>query len=214
MPVKSGDMPSLIVENSKFINNLAFCGAAIYAGAGKTDFSINNCTFIGNTADGVASTGSTSAGGAISLNRDATGTITNSKFIDNVAIVGGAVDVSATRNSVDVSIDECYFENNVATGSSDGEGLGGAIRVSSKSVSSDKLVVKVENSNFTNNVADSGSAIYNDGTLDLSGNIILSDDVGIVNNKGTIASTINVVVLDGTTYTASGNIKLNMTMVT
>ena len=189
---------SLIVENSEFVNNLAYAGGAIYVGAGKTEFAINNCTFVGNNATGIGSYGYTSAGGAVSINRDADGTIVDSKFYNNSATVGGAVDVSATKNSVKVTIDNCDFENNTATGSPTRDAVGGAIRIHSKSLSADKLDVTVTNSNFTDNVAGTGSAIYNNGTLSLSGNKVFSDKAEIVNGeKGTIPSTINVVVLDG-----------------
>ena len=61
---------SLIVENSEFVNNLAYAGGAIYVGAGKTEFAINNCIFVGNNATGIGSYGYTSAGGAVSINRE------------------------------------------------------------------------------------------------------------------------------------------------
>ena len=195
---------SLIVENSEFVNNLAYAGGAIYVGAGKTEFAINNCIFVGNNATGIGSYGYTSAGGAVSINRDADGTIVDSKFYNNSATVGGAVDVSATKNSVKVTIDNCDFENNTATGSPTREAVGGAIRIHSNSLSADKLDVTVTNSNFTDNVAGTGSAIYNNGTLSLSGNKVFSDKAEIVNGeKGTIPSTINVVVLDGEVKTIS-----------
>ena len=193
---------SLTVENSKFVNNLAYCGAAISINAdgnGKTGYSIKNCTFIGNNATGIGSVGYSSAGGAISVARDSEGTIVDSKFYNNSATVGGAVDVSATRNGVKVTIDNCDFKNNTATGSPTRDAVGGAIRINpGSSVSGDKLDVTVKNSNFTDNVAGNGSAIYNDGLLSLSGNKVFSDEAEIVSGeKGTISSAINVVVLDG-----------------
>ena len=204
VPADGSTHVSVIVENSEFINNLAYAGGAIYAGTGSTELKVKNCTFIGNNATGIGSYGYTSAGGAICLARDADATITDSKFINNTATVGGAVDVSATRNSVAASIDNCYFENNVATGSPTRDAVGGAIRIASNAVSSDKLVVSVENSNFTNNVApDGGSAIYNGGTLSLSGNKVFS-------NKAEIESTGTITSLEYATFLGNSTIPAEM----
>ncbi|WP_405265534.1 beta strand repeat-containing protein [Methanobrevibacter sp.] len=204
VPADGSTHVSVIVENSEFINNLAYAGGAIYAGTGSTELKVKNCTFIGNNATGIGSYGYTSAGGAICLARDADATITDSKFINNTATVGGAVDVSATRNSVAASIDNCYFENNVATGSPTRDAVGGAIRIASNAVSSDKLVVSVENSNFTNNVApDGGSSIYNGGTLSLSGNKVFS-------NKAEIESTGTITSLEYATFLGNSTIPAEM----
>ena len=185
---------SLTVENSEFVNNLAYCGAAISInadGTGTTTYSIKNCTFIGNNATGVGSTGSTSAGGAISIARDSEGTITDSKFYNNTATQGGAIDVSATRSSSKVTIDNCDFENNTAIA-----GDGGAVRISK-----DNLEVAVKNSNFTNNDATgAGAAIYNNGVLELSGNTIGTTSADIYNWAGSIESEVKSTILANTTY--------------
>ncbi|ADC47940.1 adhesin-like protein [Methanobrevibacter ruminantium M1] len=176
---------SLTVENCEFINNLAYCGAGISINAdgnGKTTYSIKNSTFIGNNATGVGSTGSTSAGGAISIARDSEGTITDSKFYNNTATTGGAIDVSATRSSSKVTIDNCDFENNTATA-----GDGGAVRISKNN-----LEVAVKNSNFTNNDATGdGAAIYNNGVLTLEGNKVTSGETEIyVGPNGSVVNSI------------------------
>jgi hypothetical protein len=85
--------------------------------------------------------------------------------------MAGAIDVSASKNSLKVSIDNCEFINNTATDTA-GAAIGGAIRIGGRA-SGDNMVVSVENSNFINNAAaDGGSAIYNDGTLALSKNTV------------------------------------------
>ena len=187
VPVPSSAEVSLIVENSEFVNNLAYCGAAIYVGSGSVEFAIDNCTFIGNNATGIGSYGYTSAGGAICIARGAHGTIEDSKFINNTATVGGAIDVSATMNpeSVNVVIDNCTFENNTAVGSPLRIAAGGAIRLNTAGTT-----VTVMNSNFTNNKGDNGSAIYNVATLTLSNNKVFSDEAEI-ENIGKIYSLVN-----------------------
>jgi predicted outer membrane repeat protein len=203
---------SLIVENSEFINNLAYCGAAIYAGSDLSTFamfSVNNCTFIGNNATGIGSIGYTSAGGAIALTKNSQGNITNSKFINNTATVGGAIDVSTTGNPENniVKVDGCTFENNTAVGSIVRDKLGGAIRLGTKD-----MTITVMNSNFINNNADNGSAIYNNADLTLSNNTV-TGGCGIYNN-GTLDSQISSTVLGNKTITVyyGDEIKLNSTL--
>ncbi len=204
-PILGATKASLTVENSDFVNNLAYCGAAIYIAADKGEesyFSIDNCTFIGNNATGIGSYGYTSAGGAIVIVDIAEGTIKNSKFYNNTATVGGAVDISSNNNAnnvIDVEIDNCDFENNTAVGSPKREAVGGAIRTNTKYATGDILNLTVNNSNFTNNkAAAGGSAIYSNGTLTLSGNNVTSGNAEIeVGAKGFITSTIKVTILDG-----------------
>ena len=208
---KGGAAASLTVENCEFVNNLAYAGAGIYAS--DSTLIVKKSTFIGNNATGIGSYGYTSAGGAISFVGGVDANITDSRFINNTATVGGAVDVSGNR-PVTLSVDACTFENNTAVGSPKREAVGGAIRVNSK-LSSDKLNVNVENSNFTNNVASvGGSAIYNNGTLELSGNKITGEGAGIYNGeKGAITSEYTAIILaNNTVNTTTGSYVLNATL--
>lgn len=76
---------TLIVKNSKFVNNHAAHGGAIYAMNANSFLIVDNCTFENNRASGYE----TSRGGAISAHR---GNITHSKFINNYAPgKGGAI---------------------------------------------------------------------------------------------------------------------------
>ena len=209
VPIKSlgSTSVSLTVENSEFVNNLAYNGAGINVnadGSGHTIYLINNCTFIGNNATGIGSPGTPSSGGAVFIARDTEGTVTGSRFYNNTATLGGAISISAAKNSLKATVDNCVFENNTAVGSVDSEAIGGAIRIGGKGAS-DNMVVTVENSNFTNNVAaDGGSAVYNAGNLTLSGNNVTSGKSEIkVDATGTITSTIKVTILDGEVKTIS-----------
>ena len=112
---------------------------------------------------------------------------------------GGAVYVNEGSG---LDADYVTFENNVA------EYLGGALYCEG--------VVSVSNSNFTGNVADKGSAIYNDGTLSLNANKVFSDEVEIVNGEnGIVSSTIRITVMGGKTVTVDtidAEAKLNATI--
>jgi len=204
VPIKSlgSTFASLTVENSEFVNNLAYNGAGINVnadGSGHTTYLINNCTFIGNNATGIGSPGTPSSGGAVFLARDTEGTVANSRFYNNTATLGGAISISAAKNSLKATVDNCVFENNTAVGSVDSEAIGGAIRIGGLA-SSDNMVATIENSEFTNNAAaDGGSAIYNAGTLELSNNT--ADAGSDIKSVGTITSpVIAVVTADKTTY--------------
>ena len=204
VPIKSlgSTLASLTVENSEFVNNLAYNGAAINVnadGSGHTTYLINNCTFIGNNATGIGSPGTPSSGGAVFLARDTEGTVANSRFYNNTATLGGAISISAAKNSLKATVDNCVFENNTVVGSVDSEAIGGAIRIGGLA-SSDNMVVSVENSKFTNNVApDGGAAVYNNGTLELSNNT--ADAGSDIKSVGTITSpVIAVITADKTTY--------------
>ena len=76
---------TLIVKNSKFVNNHALNGGAIYVMNTNSLLIVDNCTFENNRAQGYK----TSCGGAISAHR---GNISHSKFINNYAPAkGGAI---------------------------------------------------------------------------------------------------------------------------
>lgn len=133
---------SLILNNITFKDNFA-CG--IFAEGGvihsKGTLYINGSIFENNYASG--------AGGAI-FSENSNCTIHSSKFINNTAHwYGGAV---ASDNLLDVT--SSAFEGNVAYG-------GGAVYFTVSDISWDsQAYAALYNSNFTDNTADFGAAIY------------------------------------------------------
>ena len=131
------------VTNCTFTSNTATSGGgAIYNGGTCT---VTNCTFKGNTA--------ASGGGAIHNK----GTITNISgctFTDNTASSSGAI----YNNGTITTISGCTFTGNAAVD----EGDGGAIYTNG-------CIDYLSDCKFTGNTAYNGGAIYNKGTLNVSG---------------------------------------------
>ena len=143
-----------ITFNGEFIGNSAGNGGAINTYSGT----VENCKFVNNTA--------TFYGGAVYIQGN--GTVTNSNFTENTALVGGAlyllnensvtncnfVNNSAAYNGGAIwmyygNIENSTFTDNKATNN---ESYGGAIFIFSGSI---------ENCNFTNNTATyDGGAVY------------------------------------------------------
>ncbi|MGL4669643.1 MAG: beta strand repeat-containing protein [Methanobacteriaceae archaeon] len=185
------------IQSSNFINNSAsYAGGAIFNN-GHGSISIHNSDFINNSAtdnggaianwyseinisNSVFDNNSADYGGSIS-NYDSlvdmlvefTGSgsinIFNSKLTNNSAQYGGAIYNSNGR----ISIQSSDFINNSATN------LGGAI-------CNDRLsIIHVIGSNFIDNTAISGGAIYNYiGHLDISYSRILNNTASAVHNNG------------------------------
>ncbi|MDP9097543.1 MAG: hypothetical protein M3N48_00920 [Verrucomicrobiota bacterium] len=125
---------SIRIDSCRFQDNHAgFAGGVIYAGGHwKNPLNVptaeviaNNCLFLANSAANDPSVNINSAplGGAIHLEDQATGTFTNTRFIDNFALQGGAI--SSYRANTE--IDRCVFLRNHADGTKIGESLGGSI---------------------------------------------------------------------------------------
>ena len=154
---------AVTLQNIKFINGqIDGMGAAVYCK--DSNLAIINCTFSNNHA-----IGNNSQGGAVYFNGDKF-TIFNSEFIANSADYdGGAVYfkgndglINASKftnnkayyngavylNSVDGTVDNCIFANNVATNSS---GALGWVKQQNGTII---------NSQFINNTAPFGGAIY------------------------------------------------------
>ena len=209
---------AVTLQNIKFINGkLEGMGAALYCK--DSNLTIINCTFSNNHATGV-----NSQGGAVYFNGDKL-TIFNSEFIANAADYdGGAVylkgdygiinasNFTSNRayfngavymNSLNGTVDDCLFANNVATNSSGALGwvkkengaivysqfinnaapLGGAIYVNEGNN------LSVENSKFIKNNATTGGAIYWTGGDGIIGNSTFdrnsaSEDGGAIYFKG------------------------------
>ena len=154
---------AVTLQNIKFINGkLEGMGAAVYCK--DSNLTIINCTFSNNHA-----TGDNSQGGSVYFNGDKL-TIFNSEFIANAADHdGGAVYLKGDygiinasnftnnrayfngavyMNSLNGTVEDCIFANNVATNSSGALGW------------VEKQNGTVFNSQFINNTAPLGGAIY------------------------------------------------------
>ena len=137
------------IDNHAINNDSNYKGGAIYINKERGNVNIRNCTFENNSAS--------SYGGAISVNKGNSITISDSKFkhnyLENDHGVGGAI------FAYGVTIDNCDFIDNRAGKE---QGLGGAISCPT---------VKVNNSRFINNSAEFAGAIgdYFDGmsTIDI-----------------------------------------------
>ena len=151
-----------LIENSTFYRNVGARGA-VYLGSNGIDTVnqvVKNCTFRENGIDN-------SKGGAIFSCSNNTN-VTDSKFIDNRALLGGSIVFADGYNFLENNIftgnkavrygggaissagkndkvSNCKFENNIA------QGYGGAISMN---------YVTVEDSLFTDNHANLGGAIY------------------------------------------------------
>jgi len=152
------------ISNSKFINNNAPYGGAVYVNEGN-NFTIMNSEFIKNNAttggavywiggDGFITDSSfdmnsaENDGGAVYFN-GSNGVISRSNFTNNRAFYNGAV----YMNSIEGTVLGCLFADNVAT---DSAGALGWVKKENGTILSSK---------FINNSAPRGGAIYlNNGT--------------------------------------------------
>jgi predicted outer membrane repeat protein len=125
---------SIRVDNCRFeANHAGFVAGAIYCGGHwknplstpTAELIVNNSIFIGNSAMNHPSVKINSAplGGAIHIEDQTNGQFFNSRFIENVALQGGAI--SSYR--ADTLVDRCVFLKNRAEGTKIGESLGGSI---------------------------------------------------------------------------------------
>ena len=140
-----------IVKNTNFINCTAWVGGAIYAHGDFSEnkkFLIENCTFINCSAE--------EEGGALGLSHNNM-EVKDCKFINNTAtkgagiMIGGiyypdAIDGDNTHGH-NITIDNCYFENNIASLE------GGAVHISGDNNT-------VTNSQFYYNEAPEGGAVH------------------------------------------------------
>ena len=131
---------SITINNYDFINNTAgYSGGAIYVGEGSGNCVVKNSYFEANEV-----TGEPGHGGAIEWYAKE-GSIDNSEFVNNKAYKGGAVFVGQVAG--DINITNSVFTNNTALTH------GGAIDANASSVI-------MEHSEFYNNTAEYGGALY------------------------------------------------------
>ena len=131
-----------IVENCTFINNTAKNGGAVYS---RFVISLNDCKFINNSA--------TEGGGAVHLEtRTSSATIDGCYFANNSASLGGAL---YSNHAAPNNVFNSKFDNNDATSK------GGAIYLHSGTPGA----MTITTSEFTNNNAPTGGAIYDEGNF-------------------------------------------------
>ena len=144
------DVNTLTVSGSTFKENGGLYGAGIFVWG--SDFIVSDCVFDKNTASGKGNmTPNNNNGAAIEVtdtNKAIAGTITGSKFINNKAQYGGAIDICEGN----IKITDSEFVNN----SADVEG--GAIDINTVNGNPE---VSISGSKFINNSASYGGAIVN-----------------------------------------------------
>ena len=148
--IAGDDVNTLTVSGSTFKENGGLYGAGIFVWG--SDFTVSDCVFDKNTASGKGNmTPNNNNGAAIEVtdtNKAIAGIITGSKFTNNKAQYGGAIDICEGN----IKITDSEFVNN----SADVEG--GAIDIST--VNGDPEV-SISGSKFINNSASYGGAIVN-----------------------------------------------------
>ena len=141
---------TLTVSGSTFKENGGLYGAGIFVAG--SDFTVSDCVFDKNTASGKGNmTPNNNNGAAIEVtdtNKAIVGTITGSKFTNNKAQYGGAIDICEGN----IKITDSEFVNN----SADVEG--GAIDINTVNGNPE---VSISGSKFINNSAPRGGAILN-----------------------------------------------------
>ena len=144
------DVNTLTVSGSTFKENGGLYGAGIFVWG--SDFIVSDCVFDKNTAFGKGDmTPNNNNGAAIEVtdtNKAIAGTITGSKFTNNKAQYGGAIDICEGN----IKITDSEFVNN----SADVEG--GAIDINTVNGNPEVLI---SDSKFINNSASYGGAIVN-----------------------------------------------------
>ena len=148
--IAGDDVNTLTVSGSTFKENGGLYGAGIFVAG--SDFTVSDCVFDKNTASGKGNmTPNNNNGAAIEVtdtNKAIVGTITGSKFTNNKAQYGGAIDICEGN----IKITDSEFVNN----SADVEG--GAIDINTVNGNPE---VSISGSKFINNSASYGGAIVN-----------------------------------------------------
>ena len=148
--IAGDDVNTLTVSGSTFKENGGLYGAGIFVWG--SDFTVSDCVFDKNTASGKGDmTPNNNNGAAIEVtdtNKAIAGIITGSKFTNNKAQYGGAIDICEGN----IKITDSEFVNN----SADVEG--GAIDINTVNGNPE---VSISDSKFINNSASYGGAIVN-----------------------------------------------------
>ena len=152
--IRTEQTSTLIVENSKFINNTAggLGGGAIYSGY-KSNATIINSQFENNDASQARDASdklSQHAGGAILIWSESNLTVTDSEFTNNKGVNGGAINNLLSK----LTVENSQFINNDSTSAKNtNHGYGGAIYTDGAS-NNDGVTsgtIKISNSSFDGN---------------------------------------------------------------
>ena len=161
----------LSISDSTFSKNGGLYGAGIFIEGSK--FTITSCVFDSNTASGKGNmTPNDNNGAAIEVtntDKAITGTISKTKFTNNKAQYGGAIDICAGT----IKIINSKFINN----SADVEG--GAIDINA---ANGNPKVTISSSNFINNSAPVGGAICNVHDLTVKGSTFIDNTPNTIFN--------------------------------
>ena len=161
----------LSISESTFSKNGGLYGAGIFIEGSK--FTITSCVFDSNTASGKGNmTPNDNNGAAIEVtntDKAITGTISKTKFTNNKAQYGGAIDICAGT----IKILNSKFINN----SADVEG--GAIDINA---ANGNPKVTISSSNFINNSAPVGGAICNVHDLTVKGSTFIDNTPNTIFN--------------------------------
>ena len=161
----------LSISESTFSKNGGLYGAGIFIEGSK--FTITSCVFDSNTASGKGNmTPNDNNGAAIEVtntDKAITGTISKTKFTNNKAQYGGAIDICAGT----IKILNSKFINN----SADVEG--GAIGINA---ANGNPKVTISSSNFINNSAPVGGAICNVHDLTVKGSTFIDNTPNTIFN--------------------------------
>ncbi len=153
--IRTEQTSTLIVENSKFINNTAggLGGGAIYSGF-RSNATIINSQFENNDASQAIrnSSGQLSehAGGAILIWSESNLTVTDSEFKNNKGVNGGAINNLLSN----LTVENSQFINNDSTSAKNtNHGYGGAIYTdgASNNDGATSGTIKISNSSFDGN---------------------------------------------------------------
>ena len=161
----------LSISESTFSKNGGLYGAGIFIEG--SEFTITSCVFDSNTASGKGNmTPNDNNGAAIEVtntDKAITGTISKTKFTNNKAQYGGAIDICAGT----IKITDSEFVNN----SADVEG--GAIDINA---ANGNPKVTISSSNFINNSAPVGGAICNVHDLTVKGSTFIDNTPNTIFN--------------------------------
>ena len=171
----------LSISDSTFSKNGGLYGAGIFIQGSK--FSITSCVFDSNTASGKGNmTPNDNNGAAIEVtntDKAITGTISKTKFTNNKAQYGGAIDICAGT----IKITNSKFINN----SADVEG--GAIDINA---ANGNPKVTISSSNFINNSAPVGGAICNVHDLTVKGSTFINNTPNTIFNWAGAGGNLNL----------------------
>ena len=171
----------LSISDSTFSKNGGLYGAGIFIEG--SEFTITSCVFDSNTASGKGNmTPNDNNGAAIEVtntDKAITGTISKTKFTNNKAQYGGAIDICAGT----IKIINSKFINN----SADVEG--GAIDINA---ANGNPKVTISSSNFINNSAPVGGAICNVHDLTVNGSTFINNTPNTIFNWAGAGGNLNL----------------------